>query len=119
MRMPVVGIRIMRMLVRHGFVLVAMSVPLPRRYWAVMSVLVVHIVFVLVGVLHRLVKMRVCVPFREVQPDAESHEQRGGRELPCHRLTKKNDRNRCAGEGCCREVCSGARGSQMTEGHNE
>ena len=66
MAVPVMQIRVMRMLVTHRLVLVPMRMRL--RNGAIMVVLVMIVVDVAVFVCERLVNMFVLMPFRQVQP---------------------------------------------------
>jgi hypothetical protein len=62
-----------------------MSVSRGRRRCRVL-VLMVLVVFVPVDMLQRLMNMLVLMPFREMQPDASSHEQAGGNKRERERL---------------------------------
>ena len=66
MLVPVVGVRVVRMRMRHGLVQVAMRVP---RAWGDLDIVrmqVMLVVLVLMAMFHRFVRMIVLVPFRQV-----------------------------------------------------
>ena len=65
--MPMMQVGIGRVPVRHGLMAVNMRVRLPGGIVRAMFMLVVLIVNVAVGVLHRLVDMLVLVLLREVE----------------------------------------------------
>ncbi len=67
---------------------VCMGMRLARRVIRPMRVLVVCVVHVRMLVLHGLVD--VLVPLREMQPDAQTHEGGGGRELHRQRLVEQH-----------------------------
>ena len=66
MVVPVVGIRVMRMRMRHGLVYVAMRVPRAGSDRAVVRVPVMLVVLMLMAVFQRFVRVPVLVPFRKV-----------------------------------------------------
>ncbi len=72
MLMTVVCIRIMRVLMPHGFVAVLVDV-WGSGYWIMLVLMVSIIVDVSVGVLHCLVFVLVLMVFGEVEPDPEGH----------------------------------------------
>ncbi|MNT43071.1 hypothetical protein D3C72_1795220 [compost metagenome] len=73
--MPMVHVRIMRVLVAHRFV----PVPVRMRFGdrAVVGVGVMFVVDMGVFVLQRLVAVFVVVALGQVQPEAEGHQQAG------------------------------------------
>jgi hypothetical protein len=77
MPMPMVQVRVVRVLVPHRRVVVPVSMGLASRLAIVMGVLVVFVVDVIVFVIHRLVSMLMIVAFGEVEPDADPHEHCG------------------------------------------
>ena len=74
MSVPVVGIRKVRVRVRHRLVSVHMSMPHAGSDWLVVVVLVVLVMHVPVVVSDRVVGVLVFVPFCEVQPHPDRHE---------------------------------------------
>ena len=74
MGMPVVRVGIVRVRMRYLLVPMDMSVPFHRGPRSVVVVLVMRVVLVLVGVLHRLVPVQVRMALDEVQPDARRHQ---------------------------------------------
>ncbi len=74
MPMLVMNVRIMRMAMRDGLVLMQVSM----RFCAIpgdgVSMLMVFVVHVRVIVVQRLVGMHMVVAFREVKPDARRHQ---------------------------------------------
>ena len=91
MAVPVVGIRVMRMAVVQRFMLVPMGM-LPFEGGEMhMRVVATRVgVCMQVLVVQRLMAVGMGVVFRQVQPDAERHQQRGGQQRPCDRLGQKN-----------------------------
>ena len=76
MRMPVMDVRVVRMLVRHAFVAMRMRVGLLAIPFKAVLVLVVVVMAVAVSVLETLVRMFMLMPLAHVQPHAERHECR-------------------------------------------
>ena len=118
MLVPMVRIGEMRMAVGHGF----MGVPVPVRRFGRnaggVRMLMVFVMHVHVLVVNRLVRVRVLVAFRQMQPDAQSH-CRGGQQQPRRdRLSQQRHRHRGPKEGRDREVGAGARCAQMTQAHH-
>ena len=74
---PVVEVRVVRMAVHQRRMVVRMGVRRAAVPVRVVLMLVVHIVDMLVRVFHRVVDVRVQMPFGQVEPDAQGHE-RGG-----------------------------------------
>ena len=74
MQMPVVNVRVMRMCVRQRRMLVRMRMrrgPIPRK---IVRMPMVRVVPVRVAVFKHFVRVRVCMPLAQVQPDAQSHQ---------------------------------------------
>lgn len=77
MSVPMVRVRVMRMRVHHDLVMMHVAVPRAggsRRNMRVLVMRIAHAVHMFVFMIHRLVRMLVLVPLREVQRDAERHE---------------------------------------------
>lgn len=72
---PVMQIRVMGMPMPHR--LVAMPVRMRLRYGGRMDVLVMLIVHMAVLVLQCAMRMFVLVPFGQMQPEPETHQDRG------------------------------------------
>jgi hypothetical protein len=70
--MPMMQIRIMRVLVANG--LVPMPVGMWLRYWDIMMVLMMFVVNVAVLMLKDIVLMLMLVPLGEVQPKPAAHQ---------------------------------------------
>ena len=74
---PMVNIREMRVLVRHGLV----SMPMAVRFLAipskVMRMLVVLVMSVRMRVLQRFVGVFMVMPFTQMQPDTQAHQGTG------------------------------------------
>ena len=66
MVVPVVGVRVVRMRMRHGLVHVAMRVPGAGSDRNVVRMPVMLVVLMLMAVFQRFVRMAVLVPFRQV-----------------------------------------------------
>ncbi len=98
MLMTVVCIRIMRVLMPHGFVAVLVDV-WGSGYWIMLVLMVSIIMDVSVGVLHRLVFVFVLMAFGEVEPDPESHESSGDQKANRYRFAEKRNCNNCPNEG--------------------
>ena len=75
MTMPVMQVRVMRMLMPHRFVPVPVGVRLGDR--AVVAVVVMFVVNMGVFVLERLVGVFVVVALGQVHPEAKGHQQAG------------------------------------------
>lgn len=71
--MPVVNVRVVRVLVNKGFVHVGMDMWLLAIPREIMCVLMMLVVTVWMRVLHRLMRMHVIVPLAQVQPNAKRH----------------------------------------------
>ena len=76
MSVPVVNIRIMRMLVRYGDMTMPMVMRLVIVPLEIVKMLVVLVVNMPMTVLHRLMLMSVLMMLRQVQPDAPAHQAR-------------------------------------------
>jgi len=79
-RVPVVNVRVVRMLVRQRFMPMRMRVwfaTLPGKF-VLMPVMLVMVV--VVSMLQRLVRVLVLMPFANMQPDAKRHQRRGNPE---------------------------------------
>jgi|SRR5215471_5513505 len=63
--------------------------------------------------------MLVVVRLSKVQTDATAHEQRCADESKGRRLAKQRKRKGSADKGSRREVCAGARGSQMPKAQHK
>ena len=74
MPVPVVDVRVVRMLMCDRSVPVAMHMRLSDAFVRRVQMLVMFVVAMRVLVRERLVRVRVVVPLREVQPYAASHE---------------------------------------------
>lgn len=91
MAVLVVGIRVMRMAVVQRFMLMPMGMP-PFKGGEMRM----HVVAAWVGVrmpvlvVQRLMAVGMGVVFRQVQPDTERHQQRGGQQRPGDRFSQKN-----------------------------
>lgn len=68
---------------------------------------------------HGLVGVAVLVMLSEVQPDTHGHEGAGDGELRSDRLAERDHRRRSAEKRCGGEICAGARGPEMAQGHDE
>src|SRR5450759_1896081 len=71
---PVVDVREVRMAVDQFIVMMPVQVWFAGRGGRVVDVLVMRVVRVEMLMPHRFVPMGVLVPFRQMQPDAQSHE---------------------------------------------
>lgn len=82
--MPVMQIRVVRVLVPHRPVFMPMGVWL--GYGPVVAVLVMIVMDMPVLVRERFVNMFVLMPFGEMQPKPQSHQERRERQLERQRL---------------------------------
>jgi len=104
-----------RVCVRQCVVLVRMGVGLARRILRAVAVAVMLVVTVSMGMHHAAMGMRVHVPLGEVQPNADGHQRSGGDELHRQRLLERDHRGRRADEGGSREICAGARRTEVAQ----
>ena len=77
MPMPVMNVRVVRMLVRQHLMPVGMRVRLSGVPGKGMRVLVVLVMRMPVAVLQRLMTVFVFMPLANVQPDADGHQRSG------------------------------------------
>jgi len=77
MRMPVMDVRVMRMLVRQHLMSVRMRMGLRGTPGESMLVLVVFVMPMPMAVLKRLMRVLVLMPLANMQPDADGHQRRG------------------------------------------
>ncbi len=77
MFVPVVQVRIMDVAVDQRLMTMGVGVRLVRRIAGSVAVLMVRVVHMTVLVRERLMDMAVSVPFGQVNPQAESHEDAG------------------------------------------
>jgi hypothetical protein len=92
-----------------------MGVGLARRILRTVAVGVMLVVTVSMGVHHAVMGMRVRVPLGEVQPNADGHQRSGGDELHRQRLLERDYRGCRADEGGSREICAGARRTEVAQ----
>ena len=111
-----VQIRVMRMLVSHRLMLMPMRVRFGNP--AVVVMLVMSVVNVTVLVRKRFVQMFVLVPFGEMEPQPESHQQPRESQLERQRLAE-SQRDERADKRRQRKVSAGASGPEMTKGQHE
>lgn len=113
MMVTMMGVGIVRVGVRHPSVLMAVSMRLPRRICGGVFVLMVLVVMVEMFVFLRFMNMFMFVPFGDVQPDADEHEQAGSAEGPIQSTLsegkgERSTRERRGGEigsrSCCTEI---------------
>ena len=83
MSVPVVNIRVMRMLVRYSDVTMPMVMRLVIVPLEIVKMLVVLVVNMPMTVLHRLMLVSVLMMLRQVQPDAPAHQSRRQPEWQC------------------------------------
>ena len=86
MNVAVVDVRVMRVLMHHARMDMLVAVRLARRIGGAVRVLVMRVVAVAVVVDHRLVLMRVLVPFGEVEIKPNREERRRNEERDRDRL---------------------------------
>ena len=89
MVVPMMQVRIVRVLVAQGRVVVPVDVRFPRRIVRPVDVLVMVVVDVPVLMLEGLVGVLVIVAFRQVQIEPGGHEDRRGDQRHGHRLAEK------------------------------
>ena len=90
MAMPVMQVRVVRMIVPHGQMPVGVGMRLGHR--SVMGVLVMFIVIMRVIVLKKLMLMFVFVPLGQMEPEADAHESAGNQELEYDLFAQQDDR---------------------------
>src|SRR5262245_26780437 len=116
MAVPMMKVRIVRMLVYEGRVPVPVRMRLTNRITRIVNVLVMSVVMHMpVFMLQRLVRMFVLVPFRQMQIDTEQHEHGCDVELQSKWLGKQEHGQRSADEGRGREVRACPRGSEVAQ----
>lgn len=119
MSMPVMQVRVVRMPVHEPPVGVLVRVGLDAVPVGAVRVLVMRVMDVTVRVGERLVLVQMVVPLREMEPDARGHEASGRPERPARRLVEQPERKRGAEERRHREICAGARGTQVAQCDDE
>ena len=75
-RVPVVRVRVVLVRVCHRIVAMAVAVARTRRHRFVVLMLMMLVVHMFVRVFQRLVVMHVCMPLRQMQPNAQRHQCR-------------------------------------------
>ena len=105
MTVAMVQIGVMDVLVTHW--LMSMPVRMGLRHRPVVAMPMVLVMHVAMLVLEQLVRVFVIVPFRQMQPQANAHQQACGDELHRHRLTEKHQRNQGSDKRGQREICAG------------
>jgi len=86
MLMPMVDVGKVRVTVPQPSMHVPVRVRFPRRFGALMAVLVMLVMYVPMLVGHLSVAMLVVVALRQMKPDAEGHEEAGHSDLDRHRF---------------------------------
>ena len=100
--MPVVGVREVGVGMLHGFMAVPVGMLLAggqdksRLIRVTVLMVLVVLMFMFMLVVHRLVNMAMLVPLREVQPDAQAHQQSSGNHSHGDRLA--TDQSQCSPE---------------------
>jgi len=82
MNVPVVNVRVMRVAMPYGDMLVQVTVFSTRGRLQCVRMLMVFIMRMFMVVLQDLMQMLVGMVFRQVQPYAQSHQHRGHPERP-------------------------------------
>ena len=106
-------VRVVRMPVPKRFVPVPVRMRLCRRSFVSMAMMVVVEMAVLV--LDWLVSMVMGMPFGQMQPDAERHQQARNDELRSDRLAQEGNRDDRAKERRDREISPGPSGAEMAQ----
>ena len=88
-RMAVVGIGVVRMHMRHGFMAMQMRMGPGRDRMAMRLVLMVLVVRMHVRMLQHLMAVCMGVVFCQVQPDTKGHQAGSCQQLPGHRFCQK------------------------------
>ena len=104
MLMAVVDVRVVRVRMLHGRVVVRVAVGFNGRIVQAVSVLVVFVVNVTVVVGHRLMGVFVVVPLGQVQPDPRAHQRSGQEECDRRPVGEDHQRDRRPDERGHREV---------------
>ena len=76
-----------------------------------------HVMFIMamgMFVLKLIVSMIVLMPFRQMQPKADTHEDTGNDKLQRQRLAQQHNGDQCSNERSKRKIGPGARCAQMT-----
>lgn len=110
MAMPMMKVRVVRVMVLERRVRMTVGVNVSGRHASRMFMLVVLVVKVSVLVGKGLMDVVVAVLFGDMQPDAETHERAANRECQSQRLTQDHDRRDGPDERRRREV--GARSAR-------
>ena len=119
MRVGVMHVGRVRMPVSHRLVAMGLFIRFARRVAGTVTVLVVLVADMRMGVVHHLVQMLMRMIFRQVEPDADAHEQASGHQLERQRLMQKDDGGNRSEEGSSREIGPRARRAKMPKRHNE
>ena len=104
MLVPVVHVRVMRVVVFERLVFMRMGMGFVGRFARRVSMLMVRVMLVAVVVYRPLVYVGVFMPLGQVQPQANSHEQSGRDERQSHWVTQDNQGHRRPHERGGREV---------------
>jgi hypothetical protein len=106
---PVVQVRIVRVLVDHRLVSMQVHVWFANRVSGRMFVLMVFVVDMAMRMLERAVDVFVFMPLREMKIETDAHQERGSDQLNRHRLAEQGDCQHSADKGGRREIgaCSG------------
>lgn len=113
----VMKVGIVRVFVAHGGMTVQVRVRLGDR--AVMTMLVVVVMNVLVFMLDLFVAVLMLMPFREVEPEAKSHQDTRCAEPPRQFVSQQNDGQRRPDERSKGEIGPGPRCPEMAETQHE
>ena len=119
MRMQVVDIRKVGVAMCEPGMAVHMGVrfhPIPRK---IVVVLVMGIVPVPVPMGHFFMVMPVGMVFRQMEPNAHTHQRSGQPEAAIGGFTEYANRNRCTHKGCDRKIGTGAGGAKPAKCQNK
>ena len=111
MTVPMMQIRIVRMPMAHRLVAVPRRVRFSDR--SVVGMPMVVIMDMSMFVFERLMEVFVLVPFGEVHPEADRHQDAGGGQLRTEPVAEHGQRHEGADKGRQREIGPGSRRAQM------
>ena len=86
-----------------------------RRDRLIVRVLMMQVVFVLVVVLDFVMRMKVCVALRDMEPDSDSHEQARDNQRRMQVLTEEEHGHQRAHERRGREIGPGAGRAEISQ----
>lgn len=119
MLMPVVQVGVMRVAVGERRVAVPMGMRLAGRIIGPVFMLMMFVMDMAMGMLHRFMRMFVVVGFHEMQIKPEAHQHSGNAKAGAERIAQQRHRQQRSGKRRRREIGAGAGSAEIAQTQDE